>query len=165
MTFNQTSIQWTGGESNSSHRSCKDQSPPWDMPARNVNATVGIGPTSLPYQGSALPLSYEAVVRAGVEPAVCRRGDRRTGGPTDVSARGWGRTSRHVTTFSTGPLFQFAYTSLSCECGIEPQRRAYETQSCTSTLAVDKERFELSCLAARRSERRASTNCATCPFA
>ncbi len=68
--------EWTGRESNPSHRSCKDQSPPWNMPAHLIHSEVrpGIEPGLRPYHRRVLPQHLQtlfvSVITDGIEPSV-----------------------------------------------------------------------------------------------
>jgi hypothetical protein len=87
---------------------------------------------------------HTSVERRGIEPRFpgCKPGvvplDQR---PMKTnSSRGENRTRKHqaldLTAFPICVPDRNVNRSSSCECGIEPQFRAYETQWCTSTLAM-----------------------------
>ena len=60
-------IQWTGWESNPPHRSCKDQSPPWHMPAHEQRSVRESNP--------AFRLTKAVCSRSTYRPQVSNRSD------------------------------------------------------------------------------------------
>ena len=120
--------EWTERESNPSHRSCKDQSPPWNMPAHlNQRSVRELNPVFVHTTDACCRNTYrpcQSVIADGIEPSIfCmsrRRLRRWTTRSFVTSSRDRSRTCK-ITWLSTKSLFRFAYSTIEvADPGVAP---------------------------------------------